>query len=145
MLVDFYHLGTSPLERVLPRIGERLLETGERLLVVAGSPQLAQIDGQLWTYARDSFLPHGLAEGANADRQPILLSEEPVPLNAARNVALADGQWRDEALTFERAFYFFDAARIDDARASWRRLSKQEGVECRYWKQDDKGKWVQGP
>jgi len=145
MLVDFYHLGTSPLERVLPRIGERLLETGERLLVVAGGPQLAQIDAQLWSYARDSFLPHGLAEAANADRQPILLSEEPVPLNAARNLALADGQWRDEALTFERVFYLFDAGHIDDARANWRRLSKRDGVECRYWKQDDKGKWVQGP
>ena len=144
MRVDFYHLTAAPVERALPSICEKLLAGGERLLVVAEEPLLAALDGLLWTFAADSFLPHGRAGAATPEAQPILLSEEPEPLNGARNVALADGRWREEALAFERAFYFFGASHLDEARAAWRALKGREGVERRYWKQVD-GRWVEGP
>ena len=60
-------------------------------------------------------------------------------------VALADGEWRDEALGFERSFLLFDNSRIDDARATWRKLSAAEDVETHFWKQDDRGRWSEGP
>jgi len=142
MLVDFYHLAASPLERVLPSICEKVLASGERLLVVADARHLDRLDEQLWGYAREAFLPHGRD---NADAQPILLSAGSEPLNGATNIALADGEWREEALAFERAFYFFDAAHLDTARAAWRALKGRDGVERRYWKQNEHGKWVQGP
>lgn len=145
MLVDFYHLAASPLERVLPRICERLLEGGERLLIVAGADQLGQLDNMLWTYAPGSFLPHGRSDGAAPEKQPILLSEAVVPLNGATNVALADGNWREEALGFARTFYFFDNGQLDTARGSWRALKGVPDATPRYWKQDQDGKWVQGP
>jgi DNA polymerase III subunit chi len=145
VLVDFYHLAISPLERVLPRICEKLLEEGERLLIVAEPALLERLDTQLWTYARESFLPHGKAENGAATDQPILLSPVAEPANAAANVALADGRWREEALGFARAFYFFDNSHLDTARGSWRALTDRQGVERRYWKQDERGKWVQGP
>jgi DNA polymerase-3 subunit chi len=145
MLVDFYHLASSPLERVLPRICERVVGEGQRLLIVADAGLLPSLDRQLWSYARDSFLPHGLATDARAETQPILLSAQAEPLNGARNIALADGQWRDEALSFDRTFFLFDGGKIEEARTSWRTLSRKAEVECRYWKQNDAGKWVQGP
>src|SRR3546814_4060293 len=88
MLVDFYHLTASPIERVLPRIGEKLLSEKERLLVVAEPNLLDQLDSQLWSYARDSFLLHGRHDGPAPGEQPILLSPEPEPLNGAQNIAL---------------------------------------------------------
>ena len=143
MLVDFYHLAASPIERVLPRICERLIGEGERLLVVAEEEALLRtLDEQLWTYAPDSFLPHGRTA---PDRQPILLSTGMDPLNGAATVALADGQWRDDALAFARTFYMFDNAHLDIARGAWRALKANAEAEPRYWKQDDNGKWVQGP
>ncbi len=145
MLVDFYHLAASPLERVLPRICERIVEGGERLLIVAEAERLGALDALLWSYTRDSFLPHGRSDQAGADAQPILLSANPESANGAGNIALADGEWRDEALAFNRVFYFFDQGHLDMARASWRALNGRDGVECRYWKQDEAGKWVQGP
>ena len=60
-------------------------------------------------------------------------------------VALADGEWRDPALSFARSFLFFDNSRIDDARAAWRLLAKQENVEAHFWLQDERGRWQEGP
>ena len=144
MRIDFYHLSATPLERALPVICEKLLSAGERLLVVAAPEQIERLDRQLWDYAPDSFLPHGRSSEEAAEQQPILLSAEPEPLNGARNIALADGLWRDEAIGFERAFYFFDASSIDNARGAWRALKEREGADLHYWKQQD-GRWVEGP
>lgn len=145
MLVDFYHLASSPLERVLPRICEKVLADGGRLLVVAPPELGKQLDSLLWSYEKEAFLPHGRNPGPNPDRQPILISAELEPVNGATNVALADGQWREEALAFERVFYFFDNGQRDAARGSWKMLKDKDGVERRYWKQDERGKWVRGP
>jgi DNA polymerase-3 subunit chi len=142
VIVDFYHLSSSPLERVLPSICEKLMGSGERLVVVAEEELLRRLDEQLWTYGRESFLPHGKER---PDTQPILLATEPQAANGARNIALADGRWKEEALGFDRAFYFFDGSSLDEARGVWRALKGREGVETRYWKQDERGKWLQGP
>jgi DNA polymerase-3 subunit chi len=142
VIVDFYHLTASPLERVLPSICEKLLAGGERLVVVGEPALLDRLDGQLWTYARDSFLPHGRD---HAEVQPILLSESVEPANGAANIAIADGVWREEALGFGRAFYFFDDDHRDQARSAWRTLKGSAEVESRYWKQSEAGRWVQGP
>jgi len=146
MQVDFYHLAATPIERVLPRIAERLLADGARLLVVADDDVLlARLDRQLWDYAPESFLAHGRDGGNDDTRQPVLLSASIVAANGARNVALADGVWREAALGFDRAFYLFDDTRIDDARAQWRALGAKPDVTRRFWKQDDAGKWREGP
>jgi len=142
VIVDFYHLTASPLERVLPSIAEKVVAGGGRLLVVAEPDLLARLDEQLWSYSKDSFLPHGRER---AESQPVLLSPDPVPANGAANIALADGRWREEALGFERTFYFFDNDARDGARDAWRALKGRPEVEARYWKQDERGKWVQGP
>ena len=145
MRIDFYHLTATPLERALPSICEKLLATGERLLVVTRGDRIEALDRQLWSYAPDSFLPHAPAGDPRGADQPILIADTPVAANGARNVALADGEWRDEALAFDRIFYFFDAATIEGARASWRALKDRPGAERHYWKQDENGRWAKGP
>ena len=144
MRVDFYHLAGGSVDRVLPRIAERILADGGRLLVVAEDEGAAErIDAALWTYAADSFLPHGRADQPDADRQPVLIAVGIDPANGAANVALTDGVWRDEALGFERAFHFFDNEALDAARSAWRLLKDRDGVERRFWKQDQDGRWTQ--
>jgi len=141
--VDFYHL-TVPLDRVLPPIAEKVLATGARLLVVAAEERQRQhLDRLLWAYKPDSFLPHAQAGTGDDTAQPVLIAPDPHPANAARNVALADGIWRDAALGFDRAFHFFDEDRIAEARTAWKALADREGVERRYWKQDEDGRWHQ--
>ncbi len=142
MRVDFYHLTARPLEQVLPSICEKVLAGGERLLVVAEEGLLAGLDEALWSYSRDSFLPHGRER---PESQPVLLSATPEAANGATNIALADGVWREAALGFARTFYFFDEGGREPARDAWRALKGRADVESRYWKQDERGRWVQGP
>ena len=144
MQVDFYHLTATPLERALPQIATRVVEGGGRLLIVADDEaRLAALDRLLWTFAPESFLPHARAGQGDDAVQPVLLAAEVAPVNGARNVALADGVWREEALAFDRAFHFFDEDRILDARRAWKGLADREGVERRYWKQSEAGRWQQ--
>lgn len=146
--VDFYRLTRDPVERVLPAIAARILGNGDRLMVVAAPAMQRQaIDDALWTLQPASFLPHGHAGSPDEGIEPILISGtlEPSPANHATHVALADGEWREEALEFDRVFLLFDNSRIDDARATWRKLGTTEGAEIHFWKQDDRGRWSEGP
>ena len=144
MQVDFYQLTTTTLDRVLPQISEKILAGGGRLLVVAGGEaQRSALDRALWNYAPDSFIPHVQAGGERDADQPVLIGPTIDAANGARFVALVDGVWRDEALAFDRALHFFDANSIDAARAAWKTLADRDGVERRYWKQDEAGRWTQ--
>ena len=146
--VDFYRLTRDPVERVLPALAARILANGDRLLVVAAPAMQRQaIDEALWTLQPASFLPHGNAGSPDEEIEPILISGtlDPSPPNRATLVALADGEWREEALGFERTFLLFDNSRIDDARALGRTLAAREDVDNRFWKQDENGRWSEGP
>ena len=142
MQVDFYQLAGAPAEQVIASIAGKLLAEDSRLLVVAGDEAaLARLDRMLWDQGPASFLPHGLAGGTDDARQPILLSTSPDAPNLARNMLIADGEWRDAALAYDRAFYLFDAATLEGARLAWKLLAGRDGIERRYWAQEG-GKWV---
>jgi DNA polymerase-3 subunit chi len=140
--VDFYQLAGTPPEQVIASIAEKVLARDGRLLIVAKEESfLARLDRMLWDQSPTSFLPHGLAGGSDDARQPILLSTSPDAPNLARNMLIADGEWRDAALSYDRGFYLFDNSTLEGARLAWKLLAGREGVERRYWAQEG-GKWV---
>ena len=143
MRVDFYQLGSAPLEQIIASLAEKLFEQDERLLVVADDEALlARLDRILWDQGAASFVPHGLAGSGEDSRQPILLATAADPANRARNLLIADGKWREAAIGFTRAFYLFEAGSLDDARAAWRSLADSEGVERHYWAREN-GRWAE--
>ena len=142
MRVDFYQLGEATIESVVASVGQRLIGEGQRLLVVADdNALLARLDRLLWDQGAASFIPHGLAGGNDDSAQPILLSSGADAPNRARNLLIADGEWRDAALGYDRAFYLFDAESLQAARLAWKLLAGREGVERHYWGHEDGG-WV---
>ena len=90
--VFFYHLEHQTLERVLPSLLEKTLARGWRAVVQAGSEdRLEAIDLALWTYADDSFLPHGTARVGHASEQPVYLTLGDETPNGAGVRFLVDG------------------------------------------------------
>jgi len=140
--VDFYQLGNAAPESIIASIANKLMDEGQRLLIVAADEgQLTRLDRQLWDQGAASFLPHGLAGGSEDAAQPVLLSTGTDAPNLARNLLIADGDWRDAALGYERAFYLFDTATLEGARLAWKLLAGREGVERNYWANED-GSWA---
>jgi DNA polymerase-3 subunit chi len=143
MQVDFYQLGDASAEQVICQIAARVMGDGGRLLIVAADEAyLTRLDRILWDQGETAFLPHGIAGGADDARQPILLSTSPDAPNLARNMLIADGQWRDAALAYDRAFHLFDSVALEPARLAWKMLAGRDGVERRHWVRTD-GKWAQ--
>ncbi|HTK59055.1 MAG TPA: DNA polymerase III subunit chi [Sphingomicrobium sp.] len=142
MRVDFYQLGAAQPENVIGAIAGKLLGEQQRLLIVADDEALlARLDRQLWDQGAASFLPHALSGGADDAAQPILLSTGTDAPNLARNMLIADGEWREAALGYDRAFYLFDTDSLEAARLAWKLLAGRDGVERNYWALED-GRWT---
>ena len=142
MRVDFYQLGGAQPDAIIASIAGKLIGDEQRLLIVADDEaMLSRLDRQLWDQGAPSFLPHALAGGADDAAQPILLSTGADAPNLARNILIADGEWREAALGYDRAFYLFDDATLEGARLAWKLLAGRDGVERNYWALED-GRWT---
>jgi DNA polymerase III subunit chi len=138
----FYHLTRTALEPALGRLLERVLASGQRAVVVASSPERVEaLNRALWTFGRDSFLPHGSREDGFAEEQPVFLTDQADYPNGATVLVLVDGAEVEPPPQFTRCLYLFDGndeAALAQARALWRRLHER-GEALTYWQQTERG------
>lgn len=143
--IGFYHLTRSTLEEALPRLLEKAYVAGQRVLVRAGDPERVEhLDRVLWTYTKESFLPHGTRADGHAESQPIFLTAGAENPNRARLLVLVDGAEVGDLAAFDRCLDLFDGAdpqAVERARARWRAALAQ-GHRCVYWRQDERGRWT---
>ncbi len=141
MKVDFWQLSRDPVEKVVALIAKRVLDSGERLLVVSkAAEQREAISRALWKAEPESFFANGEVSAPGADRQPVLLAGDLQSANAANHVIFADGEYRAPD-GFDRAFLLFDDDTLQAAREVWRSLDGAEGLERSFFRQDG-GKWT---
>jgi len=144
--IDFYHLQKQALDEVLPKLLAKAYETGEKILVMIGTPEkVEQINSLLWTYNDESFLPHGSKKDGFAEQQPIWLSDSDDNPNHATFLFLTDGAQVSAAKAgeFQRIFNIFDGnteSALMQARALWKEY-KDAGLEVNYWQQSERGTW----
>lgn len=142
--VLFYQLDRQPLDRVLPGLLEKTLERGWRAVVQAGSKERAEaLDALLWTYAEESFLPHGMARDGFAAEQPVYLTAADDNPNGATVRFLVDGAEANGLSAYDRVVFLFDGRDEDalaQARTQWKRV-KAEGLAATYWQQNEHGRW----
>lgn len=140
--VSFYHLLSTPLERALPRLLERALGQGHRIVVQAGSPERVEhLNALLWTYDEAGFLPHGSSRDGNAPAQPIWLTDRPENPNGATILFLIDGVAVEDLDGFTRCIDMFEGSdpdAVQAARDRWRAASAA-GHTLAYWQQTGKG------
>lgn len=143
--ISFYHLERQGPDVALPRLLAKARERGWRALVKVASPErLAALDVALWTFADDSFLPHGRAGDPHEEDQPILLTEADANPNGAAALFVVDGAAVPADLgPFERVAILLDGS-DETALAEGRRVFKslrQAGHALDYWKQNESGAW----
>src|SRR6202012_281941 len=103
----------------------------------SSTDRLEHLDGWLWGYRDESFLPHGLAAEPNAARQLVLLTTSNDNLNGAKALFLIDGAEPGELVGYPRALILFDGkddGQLKLARQQWLAL-KGQGTALSYWKQ----------
>ena len=139
--VWFYHLERQGLDQVLPTLLERTLQKGWRARVRAASPERVEhLDGWLWSYRDDSFLPHAPDPVAGA-ADPVVLTTEAGNPHAAEALFLVDGAEAGDLAGFQRCSVLFDGrdeAALQAARAQWRRF-REAGFTAAYWRQGERG------
>lgn len=139
----FYHLEGSTVEGVLPGLLEKTLAKGWRALVKLPDEGLAALDGLLWTYRDDAFLPHGRDDEPQADMQPILLSASAQSAAGFDAVFLLDGAEIADMGGVSRAMVMINGrmeSRVQAERARWKAL-KDGGASLAYYQQNERGGW----
>jgi DNA polymerase-3 subunit chi len=143
--VWFYHLERSTLDQVLPELLEKTLARGWRAIVRTPDPErIEHLDGWLWSYRDDSFLPHGLDDEPLAPRQPVLLTAGLDNANSAEVLFLIDGAEPGALDAYARCILLFDGrdeAATALARQRWKTF-KGQGLPVSYWKQGAERGWV---
>jgi len=142
--VWFYHLERTSLDQALPELLEKTLAKGWRAVVRSGSrDRVEHLDGWLWSWRDDSFLPHGLDDEPQAARQPVVLTTGLSNPNDAQALFLIDGAEAGPLDGYERCVVLFDDA-DEAAEASAREqfgALRREGAAVSYWKQTARGGW----
>jgi DNA polymerase-3 subunit chi len=145
--IGFYHLTTSPLERALPRLLEKILEVRKRAVVLCGSEErLDYLNTALWTMGKISFIPHGSAKEGFSEDQPVWLTTTDENPNGAQFLILTDGTNAPSLPTYERCLDLFDGNDEEvvlNARSRWKTY-KEAGHSLTYWKQTESGTWEKG-
>lgn len=141
---DFYHLLRFRLEDALPRLLDRVLASGQRAVVVAGSAdRVEDLTLGLWDH-RDLWIPHGSVRDGHAADQPIWITEDPSDCpNGASVLVLCDGMNSPLAQTMDRTLDLFnghDTSAVQAARERWKERLDW-GMTLYYWQQDEAGRW----
>ena len=142
--VRFYHLQRKTLEQALPQLLEKTLERGWRAVVMAGSEaRVEALNGLLWTYTREGFLPHGTKKDGHAERQPVWLTDSDENPNNANVLFLVDGAESSRISEFDLCCEVFDGRddlAVAGARDHWK-IRKESGFDLTYWQQTEGGVW----
>ena len=140
--VWFYHLERTGLDQALPELLEKTLQRGWKAIVRSSmSERVEHLDGWLWSYRDESFLPHAPAGEPGAQRQPILLTTGVENPNGADALFLIDGAEPGDLGAFKRCIVLFDGAdegQLQNARSQYRE-AKAGGLPVSYWKQQARG------
>lgn len=137
MQIVGYHHSISPVEKVLPKLLEKVLAAGQRAVVMAPSDDaLKIIDTFLWTYSKSELLPHGTADDGNPSYQPIWLTCTPENPNGAHVLILVGNVRPTNFNDFEKVLILDPNWEYDAT------LWAQSQGEFTQWEEQSQGGWV---
>ncbi len=142
--VYFYHLDQKPLSAILPDLVQRGLSRGLRMAIETSAIENVQrLTDLLWSCEDTAFIPHGYGVDPSA-LQPLWLAANADNPNAATYRFYVDGALPEGLDGITRAIIMIDSTSeeaIVNARNEWKKR-KAEGLTVSYWKQNERGTWM---
>ena len=143
--IQFYHLTTTKLDQALPKLLEKALSAGFKILVKTQTKERVKfLDQLLWNYNDASFLPHGgITDEEHHDKQPIFITDEDENPNNAKLLITVDDTDEGPLDGYNRVLTIFDGNMensVTRAREKWKAY-KDQGVDLKYFKQTPAGSW----
>ena len=143
--IFFYHLTESTLDEALPMLVEKSIGRGWRAAIQTGRAETRDaLDGHLWTYRAETFLPHGRDGDERPGDQPVFLTVSADNPNESKIRFLVDGaEPSGDLADYERVVLMFDGLdeqAVSAARGHWKVL-KDGGHKLTYYQQKNDGGW----
>lgn len=130
------------MAQALPELLEKTLGRGWRAVVkVTDAATLEALNVHLWTYRKESFLPHGAAKDGHAQDQLVWLTSIDERPNAAQVLFQIDGATSETLEEYALVCDVFDgndSESVEKARLRWGAY-KKAGHALAYWQQAEKG------
>ncbi|MBF0182936.1 MAG: DNA polymerase III subunit chi [Magnetococcales bacterium] len=144
-VVRFYQLAAMPLEVALVSLVGKAWQRGVRSsLLVRDEAQARWLDELLWSMPPpQQFLPHGLWNGPEVARQPILIGLHGEDSNQATLLVVVAGQRVEDPQRFDMVIDFVSGSDPESLRASRQRYRhyRDAGCQMEYWIQEAHSGW----
>jgi DNA polymerase-3 subunit chi len=142
--IQFYHLLSTSAARAVPKLMEKALKSGNRIVMICRSDaELKQMSDALWTADPAGFLPHGSARDGHAADQPIYLTLTEENPAGADILCVLGGTQPESASRYSKLLDVFDGGNEDEVAAARQRWAhyKAQGFALQYVKQQPGGGW----
>ena len=144
--IDFYHLKDDKLALAVAMLADKAVASGHKMLVMTAQAQIPAISEALWTTKPDSFLAHGCDDDEGAENAPVWITTQTDQNSIQAHFAcVTDGMVPADINGFDRIFNIFDGTddgAVQHARAQWKGWTSEPGFSCRYFAQDEQGRWT---
>ncbi len=141
MELNFYHVSDENLVPVIIKLLEKIYNNGKHCIFYSPiEDRVKLVDKTLWTFSKDSFIPHGDKSLGFLEKQPIYFTNEINNPNSSENIIMVDSfdylAWHTE---FEKIIFVFeDKEQEENANILFNDL-KNKKVNVNYWRQSNKG------
>ena len=143
--IQFYHLRSTSPEQAVPKLMEKALASGARVVILArDAAMIRRISDQLWSANPAGFLPHGSASETHPEWQPIYLTTQEENPNQASILVVLNVAIPAQITAYEKLLDLFDGndeAAAAAARERWKHYRNQPDVALQYVAQQPGGGW----
>lgn len=141
--INFYHLTSTPLEKALPRLLEKVIASGNKVCIKAQEAKIENLDKVLWSYSSKTFLAHGTEKDGFHESQPIFITASNDNPNGAKILAIVGDSEVNDITNYDRCIDMFDGSDENELQKARNRYKKYKdiGFTLNYWQQDLKGNW----
>ena len=109
MHVDFFILHSAVLSDALDytcRLAEKAFQLNHRVLIhISNQDVLTQLLELLWTFKATSFLPHATCSDPNAEKTPVIISQQTNPVNKGTVLISLTQTFPDHYKDFQRIYH----------------------------------------